>query len=225
MFEDELVLSSKLPLTHGAFIYCYGGCIGTGASAAIDDDNQAAAATTTGQDFILFERCTSSLSVYLQYRYQNLEPPSPGCPFTSQPLQLQEVLSVGISLFSALAYIHPRGTTHGDLSSGNVLVKRQSYADGADYMSVVLTDFGTARVRRRHCADKQTAEERLARGTANFMPPLDAEEPMQASTEPLEHDRMFIVRSLLPPTSASPSFLPLLCCVPCAYCQPRFKGP
>lgn len=110
---------------------------------------------------------------YLSWRYHSQNP---------QPLEYCEVLDVGIAMLNALAWLHPdpggAGTTHGDLSSCNVLVRRER----SDTMCVLLADFETARVVHRTAPDAVTRARRLQRGTPAFMPPQSDEAAVKADS-------------------------------------------
>jgi hypothetical protein len=63
-------------------------------------------------------------------------------------------------------------------------------------MSVLLTDFETARVKDRKC-DKATASRRQDRGTPAFMPPLDDDKNYVQAAKDVSNvqDRMYTVRA------------------------------
>jgi hypothetical protein len=146
VFADELELSAKL--THRNIVFCHGGCVAP--------PDAPFPAPPSSPDFILFERAAGSLSHYISCRYDEQRP---------HPLWLREALDVGIGVLNALRWIHP-AVTHGDLSSGNVLVKMRPNNAGISSMCVMLADWETARVR-----DRTPVQHGAGLGTAAFIPP------------------------------------------------------
>ena len=153
IFADELELSAKL--THRNIVFCHGGCVAPPDAPFPAPRHQ--------PDFILFERCASSLSHYISARYD-----------VQHTFWYREVLDVGIGILNALHWMHPE-VTHGDLSSSNVLVKMRPNNAGIDTMAVMLADFETARVNCREVVQHGTGL-----GTAAFIPPKVDDEANRA---------------------------------------------
>lgn len=75
------------------------------------------------------------------------------------------ILSVAAEVCSAMAYLHKEGVVHGDLTSGNVLLKSQSSSPHG--FTAKVADFGLARV----LALNSPQEANNSYGTVTHMPP------------------------------------------------------
>src|SRR5213078_4575123 len=80
------------------------------------------------------------------------------------PLELKEVLRIGMQTAAGLAAAHAQGLIHRDIKPANILL-----ANGVE--RVKLTDFGLARA----AADASLTQSGVVAGTPQFMSPEQAE--------------------------------------------------
>jgi serine/threonine-protein kinase len=96
--------------------------------------------------------------------------------FTRETWTLARIRGVVDSLLDALDATHARGVVHGDVSSANILIERDSRRD-----RVMLIDFGLARLIDRTGANDLNEE--LLSGTPEFLAPevIGGDPPTEAS--------------------------------------------
>ncbi len=98
------------------------------------------------RDYIVMEHCTGSLRHHLNER---------------QPLDVDEVVSIGVTLCDALAHAHEVGIVHSDLKPDNVFL--------ADDGTLKISDFGIARAALERSPDIATTATIL--GSVRYLAP------------------------------------------------------
>src|SRR5262249_22010276 len=89
------------------------------------------------------------------------------------PMELQEILRIGMQTASGLAAAHAQGLVHRDIKPANILLE-----NGVE--RVKITDFGLARA----AADASLTESGVVAGTPHYMSPEQAEgKPIDQRTD------------------------------------------
>jgi serine/threonine protein kinase/DNA-directed RNA polymerase subunit RPC12/RpoP len=104
------------------------------------------------------------------------------------PLEMEEVVRIGLQTASGLAAAHARGLIHRDIKPANLLLEQLQGPSGAGEARVKITDFGLARM----VNDVHLTQNGVIAGTPEYM------SPEQARGEPVDHRTdLFSLGSLL----------------------------